>query len=258
MSTEIILSDCIVIGFVNYGESDRIVKLYSSEKGLLSAIAKRVRSHKHKWAGVLEVGQTLEVKLSPPKNDLWLLKGVQEVANTAGLRKDLLKLSTMQYCCEITGALSIPEDPNPKLHGLLTHMLRTLNDLPTPGSAALNGFAIKALAISGHHAQLNTCGLCDKAIGTDRFFHTSLGAMVHTACLEQHPETQSTHLFQTPKGWANDIHNLLHQPMTSYWESSLSVLKNKKRSSTWLLTEMIEHTVERAIRSRSVLETLYP
>ena len=64
---EVILSDCIVIGFVNYGESDRIVKLFSSERGLISAIAKRVRSHKHKWAGILEIGQTLEVKLTPPK-----------------------------------------------------------------------------------------------------------------------------------------------------------------------------------------------
>ena len=36
---ELILSDCIVIGFVNYGESDRIVKLFSSERGLISTIA---------------------------------------------------------------------------------------------------------------------------------------------------------------------------------------------------------------------------
>ena len=133
---ELILSDCIVVGFVNYGESDRIVKLFSSQKGLISAIAKRVRSHKHKWAGILEVGQTLEVKLSPPKNDLWLIISIQEVQSTAALRKDLLKLSTMQYCCEVTGTLSIPEDPNPKLHGLLTHTINTLSELPTPGSAA--------------------------------------------------------------------------------------------------------------------------
>ena len=37
--------------------------------------------------GILEIGQTLEVKLSPPKNDLWLLIGVQEVANTAILER---------------------------------------------------------------------------------------------------------------------------------------------------------------------------
>lgn len=255
---EVILSDCIVIGFVNYGESDRIVKLFSSERGLISAMAKRVRSHKHKWAGILEVGQTLEVKLSPPKNDLWLLIGIQEVANTALLRKDLLKLSTMQYCCEITGALSIPEDPNPKLHGLLVHTLNTLRDLPSPGSAALNGFAVKALAISGHHPQLKTCTFCGEDIGDNRLFHSSLGSMVHDHCIEKNPETQTQHLFYTPKSWAIDVHNLLHQPMISYWESSLVVLKNNKRSSTWLLTEMIEHTVERAIRSRSVLKTLYP
>ena len=82
--------------------------------------------------------------------------------------------------------------------------------------------------------------------------------MVHEHCMKKHTGAQTEHLFYTPRTWAIDIHNLLHQPMTSYWESSLVVLKNNKRSSTWLLTEMIEHTVERAIRSRSVLQTLYP
>lgn len=255
---ELILSDCIVVGFVNYGESDRIVKLFSSERGLISAIAKRVRSHKHKWAGILEIGQTLEVKLLPPKNDLWLLISVQEIQSTASLRKDLLKLSTMQYCCEVTSALSIPEDPNPKLHGLLSHTIKTLADLPTPGSAAFNGFAVKALAISGHHPQLKTCTFCGENIESSRLFHSSLGSMVHEHCVEKHPETQVHHLFVTPKNWASDVHNLLRQPMMSYWESNLAVLKKNKRSSTWLLTEMIEHTVEKAVRSRSVLQTLYP
>ena len=255
---ELILADCILIGFVNYGESDRIVKLFSRERGLISAIAKRVRSHKHKWAGLLEIGQTLEVKLSPPKNDLWLLISVQEVQSTATIRKDLLKLSTMQYCCEVTGVLSIPEDPNPKLHGLLAHTIKTLNGLPSPGSAAFNGFAVKALAISGHHPQLKTCTFCGKDIGTSRLFHTSLGSIVHQHCVKNHPEVQHTHLFFTPNNWAVDVDNLLHQPMISYWESTLSVIKKNKRSSTWLLTEMIEHTVERVIRSRSVLQTLYP
>ena len=75
---------------------------------------------------------------------------------------------------------------------------------------------------------------------------------------KKHTDVQTEHLFYTPKTWAGDVYNLLHQPMMSYWESSLVVLKSNKRSSTWLLTEMIEHTVERGIRSRSVLQTLYP
>ena len=174
------------------------------------------------------------------------------------LRKDLLKLSTMQYCCELTDVLSIPEDPNPKLHGLLEHTLKTLSDLPTPGSAVFNGFAIKALAISGHPPQLQTCTFCGEDIGGSRLFHSSFGSMVHEHCMEKHTDAQTEHLFHTPKSWSTEAYHLLHQPMISYWESNLVVLKNNKRSSTWLLTEMIEHTVERAIRSRSVLQTLYP
>ena len=255
---EVLLSDCIVIGFVNIGESDRIVKLYSSERGLVSAVAKRIRSQKHKWAGIFEIGQTLEVKLYPKKNNLWLIIGVQEVQNTAKIRTDLLKLSTMQYCCEVTGALSFPEDPNPKLHGLLKHLLKVLNELPTPGSAVFNGFAVKALAITGHAPQLQTCLYCGEAIGEDRLFHSLFGSMVHDHCVEKQSNAQPEHLFYTPKSWAWDTFNLLHQPMTSYWESSIVMLQSNKRSSTWLLTEMIEHTVERAIRSRSVLQTLYP
>lgn len=259
---ETVLSDCIVVGFINYGESDRIVKLFSKERGLISAIAKRIRSHKHKWLGLLEVGNTLEVTLIPPKNDLWLLTGIQEIGSTSIIRKDLLKLSTMQYCCEVTGVVSITDDPNPKLYGLLEHTLGLLKQMPTPGSAVLNGFAIKALAISGHPPQLQTCTLCNQPIqtGVDRYFHSALGSMIHQGCLEapQHQPIHTPHLFQTPKQWAIDVQALLKQPMLSYWESNISTVKINKRSATWLLTEMIEHTVERGVRSRSVLQTLYP
>jgi len=255
---EVILSECIVIGFVNYSESDRIVKLFTKERGLISAIAKRIRSHKHKWLGLLEIGHTLEVTLIPPKDNLWLIKGIQELGSTSIIRKDLLKLSTMQYCCEVTGTLSISDDPNPKLHGLLKHTIDRLKEMPTPGSAVLNGFAVKALAICGHTPQLRTCTLCGNPINQDRYFYTAQGSMVHKECLQHQPQIPTAHIFHTPPHWASEVHNLLHQPMTSYWESTLSLHKSNKRSSTWLLTEMIEHTVERGIRSRSVLQTLYP
>ncbi len=260
---ETILSDCVVIGFVNYGESDRIVKLFTREFGLISAIAKRIRSHKHKWLGLLEVGNTLELNLTPPKNDLWLIKGIQEIGSTSVIRKDLLKLSTMQYCCEVTGVLSITEDPNVKLHGLLLHTLNLLKTLPTPGSAVLNGFAVKALALTGHPPQIGQCVLCGQRTDTtsegcrDRYFHSVQGGMAHKDCLgEQH--THPAQLFYTPQSWGAEVHSLLHQPMMEYWEHDLVQQKNNKRSTTWLLTEMIEHTVERSIRSPTLLKTLYP
>ena len=59
---------------------------------------------------------------------------------------------------------------------------------------AFNGFAVKALAISGHHPQLQTCTFCGEDIGTSRLFHSSLGSMVHEHCVENHPETQQVTL----------------------------------------------------------------
>ena len=54
MSSRFFTTDALVIGSMRYREADRIVTLYTRDRGHLSAIAKGVRRTKSKVGGRLE------------------------------------------------------------------------------------------------------------------------------------------------------------------------------------------------------------
>ena len=54
-----------------------------------------------------------------------------------------------------------------------------------------------------------------------RLFHSSLGSMVHEHCVEKNPETQQASILTHQKLGLVMYTIYLHQPMVSYWESSL-------------------------------------
>ena len=252
-----IISKAIVVGVVNYGDTHRIAHILTPERGLISAIARRVRSPKHKLAGVLDLGNILEVQLSPPKKDLYLLQTAHELVSTGIIRNNLHKIAIMMYCCEIAKALSVPENPAPKLYGLLEHTIHLLNQLDQPNTSMFNGFAVKALAFTGQPPQLHTCDLCNCPATDSRYFHPMLGSMVHKSCLDTRQDIPTQTAYFTPSNWATTVHNLLHMPLHDSWLSEFPRTQNGNRSSVWLLTEMIEHIIERQIRSRSLLQPLF-
>lgn len=253
-----IISKAIVVGVINYGDTDRIAHLLTPDHGLISAIAKRIRSPKHKLAGVLDVGNILEIQLSPPKNELYLMQTAQELCSTGNIRNNLHKIAIMMYCCEVAKVLCVPEQPAPRLFGLLEHSIQSLITLDQPNNNMFNGFAVKALALTGQPPRLDVCNICDEVVGDSRYFHPLVGSMIHKACLEQRPDLPSQPTFYTPLTWSENVHNLLHTPLHDTWDTEFPRSQNGKRSSVWLLTEMIEHLIERPIRSRSLLEPLFP
>lgn len=253
-----ITSKAIVVGVINYGDTDRIAHLLTPNHGLISAIAKRIRSPKHKLAGVLDVGNMLEVQLTRPKNELYLMQTAQELCSTGNIRNNLHKIAIMMYCCEVAKSLSVPEQPAPRLFGLLEHSIQSLITLGQPNSNMFNGFAVKALALTGQPARLDSCNICEEPTGDSRYFHSLLGSVIHKSCLEQRPDIPPQSLFYTPRSWSETVHTLLHTPLHDTWSGEFPSSQNGKRSSVWLLTEMIEHLIERPIRSRSLLEPLFP
>lgn len=253
------LCDAIVVGFVNYGESDRIIRLLTPNLGLISAISKNSRSSKHRLAGLFEVGNFLQMTLTPPYNDLWLVKdAIQKHANT-NIRKDLHKVAIMMYCCEVAQVLTLPDEPQPKLFALLKNTLDILLDMPTPTAAFHQGFTIKALTVFGNKPQLFHCAICTGALKDEQWFHPILGGGVHKNCIEEESEQINQNwLFHTPHQWFAHLNQLLHEPLAKNAQMVLPYHQRKQRSSHWLMTEILEHIIEKPLKSTSLLKPLYP
>ena len=249
------IKEAIVVGFVNYGESDKIIRVITPEFGLISAFAKKVRNANHRWAGVLDVGNQVQLTLEEPKNELWQVTDAQNIVSRMNIRQNIHKLATMMYCAEVIYALSIPEDPQPKLFGLLQNTLDLLNSGETPTPSFHIGFTVKALALYGMKPSFTTCAICAQNLDSYAHFHPILGGMVHKKCIDD--DNLLRFLYAPPSNWHSQINALLHIPLKESAHITVPQNKEGQRSSLWLLTEMLEHVVEKKIQSADFLKTVY-
>ena len=78
MSTQIV-DEALVLSTVDYGEADRIVTLFTKDRGRLSAFAAGARTSKRRFAGALEAGTHLRARLVERRGDVYRLDGVGTV-----------------------------------------------------------------------------------------------------------------------------------------------------------------------------------
>lgn len=108
-----------MVGHVDYGERDRIVRLLCPDHGRISALARGARGSTRRFAGALDLGNRVEAMLRPGAGELWHLQEASLLRGVEGLRSDLGRLSLMAYACELCAALAREHHPEPRLFGLL-------------------------------------------------------------------------------------------------------------------------------------------
>ncbi len=130
----IIRTEAVVIRSMPYGETSRIVTLFTRKKGKMSAIAKGSRLPKSRFGSTLQVLSVIEAVLywRPTRT----LQTLSECAHTFVSRMDDLgRLAAGLRTVELTGALLQDEEPLPHVYDLLVQTLARLRGPHT--SAAL-------------------------------------------------------------------------------------------------------------------------
>lgn len=148
----------IVLSTLDYGESDRIVSLFSLELGRIRAFAKAARASRKRFGGSLEPGNRLELTLQVRHDGLSRLERVEATHGHHGLRSSLESLSLALYGCELVEALTPEGHPLPRLYRLLTALLEHLDQAPT-SEADRRFFEINLLNILGYRPPLEADGL---------------------------------------------------------------------------------------------------
>ena len=174
----------IVLGHVDYGEADRILRILTAEEGKISAMARGARRSKKRFAGMLDLGNRVTVQLTRGKGRLPLITEVDLEHGHPHLRADLERISQMAYLCDWTGSLAREEHPEPKLFGLLQVALLVLNAATKPPTRAFRwGFEAKALSFAGIAPGLKRCMVCGCAFEDDELrYSPASGGVVHAHC----------------------------------------------------------------------------
>jgi DNA repair protein RecO (recombination protein O) len=172
----------IVLRSMRYGEADRILHLYTPERGRLSAIAKGVRKAKSRFGGRLEPFFRLDLVLYQGRSDLLTVTSVETVAAHPRLREHGGSLDGAARACEAVARLFDDGEPHAGVYHLLANELALLDGTPEKaGRANSLAFRLKLLLAAGFAPQLAGCASCgerEHIVG----FSGAAGGVVCGAC----------------------------------------------------------------------------
>lgn len=172
----------IVVGTVDVGEAHRIVRLLTAERGRVAIMARGARASSKRFAGLLEVGTSLEVSIGRGRGGLPLLKAADRLGGPKRARRDLDRLALLAYGCELCDALCAEDEPAPKLHGLLAHWNELLEEDAQPGPSARLALEAKALTFAGLAPALVRCARCGGALEDPAVYDALGGGGRHGRC----------------------------------------------------------------------------
>ncbi len=207
-------TQAIVLGHFEYGEADRILKLFTLERGKISAIAKGVRKISSRKAGHLEPFTHVNLLLAAGR-DLHIITQAEAINMMDGLRADLRRMAQASYVVEVLDRFTYEEGPNQALFRLLAQTLARLESGPNV-ETAIRYYELRLLDLLGYRPQLFSCIDCAEPIREqDQFFSPLGGGVACPRCGKARSEAWSV---------SKDVLRYLRHFQRSDWKSVSAVV----------------------------------
>jgi DNA repair protein RecO (recombination protein O) len=175
-------TEAVVLRSMRYAEADRILHLYTPQRGRVSAIAKGVRRTRSRFGGRLEPYFRLHMVLYEGRSELLTVTSADTISGHPRLREDAAALDSAARACDAVGRLFETNEPHPGVFALLCNELALLD--ATPGQATRANqlaFRLKLLLAAGLAPQLAACASCGEADHIAAFSGAA-GGVVCSAC----------------------------------------------------------------------------
>ncbi len=183
MGSRFFTTDALVIGSMRYGEADRIVQLYTRDRGRLSAIAKGVRRTKSKTGGRLEPFSLVRASFHIGRGSLYTVAGVDTLRTFQAVRDELFRMEEGARLLSAIRRLFPGEEASVPAFNLLARGVAQLAECRDRAAAANLVLAtrLKLLVVLGYAPEMNRCAACGSE-GPVCGYSPSLGGVVCEAC----------------------------------------------------------------------------
>jgi DNA repair protein RecO (recombination protein O) len=241
-------TEAIVLRQRKLGEADKIVTLFSPNKGKLDAVAKGVRRTKSRLAGHLEP-LTRGLYLLAEGRDLDIVTQAETVEGYASVRADLERLSRGLYCAELVDRL-LPE--RSEAHPVFRHLAGALDNLCRTEQAdlAVRYFESRLLDELGYRPRLDVCAVCDRPLQPfTNYWSAAAGGVVDPNC------TQDLVLLQPLTLNGLKVMRLL-QRATFAEVARVRLSGELSREIEDCMSEQIRFVLEREVRSARFVDAL--
>lgn len=183
--------EALLLRSVDFGESDRIVHLLTSDGGRLTAIAKAARRSHRRFPGTLDVFNHLSIAgRAKPRAAMAFLERARLIDPFLGLRADATRYALASFLTEMLDRLSPEGLVGPDAEHLFQYAIESLTLIaairPTPSLRVL--LELRGLDALGLRPELGRCVRCGRVAGTEIapdhrvHFHIADGGLVCTPC----------------------------------------------------------------------------
>jgi DNA repair protein RecO (recombination protein O) len=165
-------TEAIVLRSMRFSEADRILHLYTEDRGRIGAIAKGVRKTKSRFGARLEPLSHVELMLHQGAGELQTITGVELLRSHHTAREDSYRLNVGLIGAEAMLRLFGEPEGNERAFGALAKFLDLLDEVtpqrtqPAADPLALS-FQLKLLWLAGYLPHVTSCVECgaDELVG---------------------------------------------------------------------------------------------
>ena len=212
-------SEAVVLRSIRYGEADRVLHLFTLDRGRVGAIAKGARKTSSRFGARLEPFSHVELVFHEGRGELHTVTGASLLRSHDASRTDAYRMATGHIGLEAMLRLFIEGDENTRAFHALTRFLDLLDevDVPLPAQPARDplvlSFQLKLLWLSGYLPHLAGCASCGEEAALVGF-SPQAGGGVCEAC-------EAGSLDVSPEGFTG-IRALLERPLADAGGTGLS------------------------------------
>jgi DNA repair protein RecO (recombination protein O) len=174
-------TEAIVLRRRDFGEADRLLTLFTPERGKIAALAKGARKPTSRKSGHVELYSRVQMLVAQGR-DLDIVTQAEMVDAYRPLREDLLRTSYATYCVELLDKFTAEAEENHPLYDLLAATLGWLCDARDL-QLVTRYYELQMLSLSGYQPQFFRCALRGETIqAEDQFFSPADGGVLCPAC----------------------------------------------------------------------------
>ena len=242
-------TDALILRRSNFGEADRLLTVFTPERGKLRLLAKGVRKITSRKSGHVELFMLTNMLVAQGRT--WdIISQAEIVVPYRNLREDLDKTSHAYYLAELVDRFTEEHDPHAPLFELLVLTMAHLEYTVDP-FIILRYFEMHLLTLTGYQPQLHFCVACQEALEPvdNNYFHFVDGGTLCPAHGETRPNAEVIPL---------PVLKVLRYLQTEPWEKAakLQLTPTTRRQVEDLLLGYLTFVLERQLKSVNFIRKL--
>ncbi len=161
MKDQSLKTHAFIIKTQDFGESDRIITLFSKDLGKLRSIAKGAKNSKKRFLNCLEPFYLIDALLAHKKEDssFYRMDGAKLILDYPNLQKQLSHIKKASFLMELINHWTADCDPHPELFNAIKWIMEIINNEKAQ-LRHLIFFNIILLKLTGILPQWDNCKIC--------------------------------------------------------------------------------------------------